>query len=264
MARVYKRQDYYWIDFTTPDGRRIRRSLRTKNRALASKVLKETQRRVLRGSLAIGEKDKDCDVSSFIGRYFDHPDVQSLAPSTRDLNRIKIHQFFSFVGKQRMSRVSREDILRYKQHRMKQVSPVTVNGDLRVIRAVFNFAVKNGLLSESPFKDIAFLKLEKNYPRFLEKEEIEKILKSARKFGVLSLFAAGIYAGLRKNELSWLEWEDIDFERNTITIKNKDGFRPKNWEARTIPLNSKLKEILRRGLCTPTPAHVCLQTTLWE
>jgi len=62
---------------------------------------------------------------------------------------------------------------------------------------------------------------------------------------------------MRQKELFNLEWQDIDFERNLITIRNKDSFTTKSKKFRVIPLPSRLKSILesyrqQKGLCFNT------------
>ena len=50
--------------------------------------------------------------------------------------------------------------------------------------------------------------------------------------------------------MRFLTWPEIDFDRDVITLTNKDGFSLKNRESRTVPLNRELRKILtplRRG-----------------
>lgn len=53
--------------------------------------------------------------------------------------------------------------------------------------------------------------------------------------------------GAREQEVQFAAWRDIDFTRKTFTIQEKpdDGFTPKNYETRTIPLRDDFVEELR-------------------
>ena len=52
-------------------------------------------------------------------------------------------------------------------------------------------------------------------------------------------FILAIFTGLRRGELLGLEWQDVDFQRGFITIKD-----PKGGKDERIPLNSAAREVL--------------------
>ena len=58
--------------------------------------------------------------------------------------------------------------------------------------------------------------------------------------------AAAAYTGLRREELVWLEWKDIDFRRQQIYVRNKPGHPLKDYEARTVPMPDALMSILHQ------------------
>ena len=56
-----------------------------------------------------------------------------------------------------------------------------------------------------------------------------------------------LYAGLRRNELYFLRWKDIDLRHKQINVSPHGEFTPKNKKSATIPINSKLLEILKNA-----------------
>ena len=48
------------------------------------------------------------------------------------------------------------------------------------------------------------------------------------------VFKTLLMAGLRKQELESLTWDDVSFAVGTITVSPKPGFSPKDWEQRTV------------------------------
>jgi integrase len=127
---------------------------------------------------------------------------------------------------------------------------------LKTIRAMRNKAVRLNYLKDNPIKEVTFPRVQTNPPRILSKSEVERLLSAAEKSPLYPLVATALFAGLRKGELINLDWEDIDFKQNLITVKNKDWFTTKNQSFRVIPLNRRLKDILQAyrkpsGSCFP-------------
>ena len=55
-----------------------------------------------------------------------------------------------------------------------------------------------------------------------------------------------IHTGLRRSELFRLEWEDINWERKCIIVKNKEDSHTKNYLNREIPMTPELCETLTK------------------
>jgi len=52
-------------------------------------------------------------------------------------------------------------------------------------------------------------------------------------------------AGLRRNEVVYLAWDDVDFENETITVCNSDDHSTKSRKIRTLPMNSDIIKALK-------------------
>jgi integrase len=92
-------------------------------------------------------------------------------------------------------------------------------------------------------------------------QEMKKLLKVMEEpWRTVTLL--GAKAGLRRSEIAWLEWQDIDFERNRIHILPKEGWNPKDYERRWIPLDLELREHLEalprnsKYVCTRQKAKI--------
>ena len=51
--------------------------------------------------------------------------------------------------------------------------------------------------------------------------------------------------GLRDKELCFLTWDDLDLKNATGLVSSKDGFSPKDYEERVIPLPADLVALLK-------------------
>src|SRR5699024_12647704 len=70
-------------------------------------------------------------------------------------------------------------------------------------------------------KTVEDIESESIHDKFLEKDELEKYLLTAKTNGLdsdLLMFTTLAYTGLRTGELLTLKWSDIDFEAHTLRV----------------------------------------------
>jgi site-specific recombinase XerD len=82
------------------------------------------------------------------------------------------------IGNKLLSEISRADIERFKLERLNSISAVTLNIELRSLKAVFNRCVKWELLETSPLAGIELCRIKKLPPVFLTKPDFETLIKS--------------------------------------------------------------------------------------
>ena len=79
-------------------------------------------------------------------------------------------------------------------------------------------------------------------------EELARFVRAAAKTPAGSYFVPWIvfraYTGVRKTESFFLEWDDIDMQRDCIWIRPKTGNPLKNRKRRQVPLHPALKPVL--------------------
>ena len=92
------------------------------------------------------------------------------------------------------------------------------------------------------------IKRQSKLPEVLNKREVKELL-SAPKYLKHRLILAVLYGcGLRSYELCNLKLSDIDFERNTVLIKQQKGKRD-----RIVPLGKHLKRGLEKYIKSENP-----------
>lgn len=124
--------------------------------------------------------------------------------------------------------------------------------------SIFDAAIDNDLCVKNPCATVRIKSQKKRATeeKYFTVEEVEAILESCRKSP--STMSIGIYilaySGMRRGELLGLQWNDIDFKRNKISIR-RVVYLDKNTKMikdtakseagiRVIPLLPKLKEYL--------------------
>ncbi len=130
------------------------------------------------------------------------------------------------------------------ESRNRGVSPLTVNGYLRVLSAMLNQAVGWGYKARNVVAGGKKLKAPEKEARFLTYEDAAKLLKAVKYTRLWVVVALGVLAGVRKGELLNLKWRDIDFENRFLRVMNRpdEGFQTKNYRNRSVGLNADLKK----------------------
>ena len=80
-------------------------------------------------------------------------------------------------------------------------------------------------------------------PRLLESDEIARLIDEMPDH-LTALVACAVYAGLRREELFHLRWEDV--KGGELNVVSRQDHPTKNRETRRIPISETLKEALDR------------------
>ncbi|MDA1191174.1 MAG: tyrosine-type recombinase/integrase [Candidatus Poribacteria bacterium] len=168
------------------------------------------------------------------------------ASGTFEMERYVINaRLIPFFGKTNLTDIDLRAVERYKAHRQKDgVTSRTINRETTLLSVAFKLAVQLGYARANPVKDAPKLRESRRPPRFLTQNEVERLLAAARETYLFPLVVTAVYTGMRKSELFNLRWEDVDFERNTVTIQPKPDWHPKNYEYRVLEMARPLREVL--------------------
>lgn len=132
----------------------------------------------------------------------------------------------------------------FRTEKVKIIKPVTVNLELRTLRAFFNTAVRWKLLNKTPF-DVQLLRVPETHPTFLTKMDIQKLLNLIEEKWLKEVIIFAVTTGLRRGELVNLKWQSVDLSRKLIYVESSPTFRTKAGRMRIIPLNDTAVYILQ-------------------
>lgn len=255
--KIYRRANspYYWLDHTFLDGSRVRHSLKTTDKTIARIRAKELITKIEQGKTFIAKK------GSFFAEYLSYATPRKSQRTLRtetqmwrqftefqksdnpnDATQQSIEQFFTHLLTQKRKDRSGKEIPKYR--------PATINSYHRVLRHMFNKAVQWKFSFGNPLQHIEMMRFEPEPPRFLSKSEIDRFFLHAKRLrpDLLPLFLFYFLTGLRRSEAFNLRWEDVDFERQLLTIRKTKGKRP-----RFVPITPLAEKILRRRTELPSP-----------
>ena len=143
----------------------------------------------------------------------------------------------AFRGKYLYS-ITIKDVEKFKSDRSQEVSPSTVNRELATLKTLFGKAVAWERVHENPAKSVKFLREPKGRLRFLEREDIVKLLTNCNK-RLRPMVVLALNTGMRRGEILGLKWRDVDFKRHIITLLDT-----KNGEKREVYINEQVKTAL--------------------
>ncbi len=243
IRKKRKNDKSYWCYYSI-GGKQFHKNLHTGIKSEALERVKELERQLAISSDG-HETQGQSDIDSFLNRYWEYA-AQHKRQSTINIEKEAVRYLLEILGnKKKLRQITPAVIEDFKQKRLKAgSSPTSVNIHLRHISAILGRAVKCRELDRNPCSGVEKFKVPQKLPRFLSSEEIEKVLAVAKALRRewYWVFLLGIYAGLRKREISFIWWEWFDFERRTITIQESEDFNPKSGRHRTVPMHSKIKE----------------------
>jgi integrase len=239
----YKKGDNWYIDFYA-DGQRKREMVGPSKRE-AELVLGKRKAAVRENKYFDVKKQKKIKLEVFAVEYMNYSKTnKSIRTYEKDVTSVMSNLVPFFKGKY-LHEVVPKLVEKYKAMRKEKVKPSTVNKELSALNAMLNRAVEWGYIEKNPASSVKKLKEIMPVPRFLSLEECRRLLESATGH-VYHIVATALYTGMRLSELLNLEWQDIDFKNQSIRVDNKSDHHTKNYEPRSVPMNSYLSSVLKK------------------
>jgi integrase len=152
--------------------------------------------------------------------------------------------FVSFVGDKYIHLVRPLDLERYKNLRLPSVTPTTVNIELRTIKAMFGYALKWGLLEQSPCRNVPQVKIPEQPPAYLTQEQVMLLLEKIEDPNFRLLVEFAVHTGMRRGEILNLKWDHVDLASRMITVRSEGTFKTKSGRVHHIPMNEVVYHIL--------------------
>ena len=102
----------------------------------------------------------------------------------------------------------------------KPLAPKTIRHNLSLISDVFGYAVKMGIVPDNPCSKVSIPKGEVKEKQIYSQEEMAVLLTKMEDepLKYRAFFYLMAYSGFRRGEMLGLEWKDIDFENNIISV----------------------------------------------
>ena len=197
-------------------------------------------------------KDRGISIQEFIGRYLEYRDklvkIDQLSGSTYLHDKFALDLLISRLdGSTIINNLASDDVINFMvllkdsdNKKGKPFKPGAINSHLKHIKAAFNWAVKEKLILESPFKDTGLLHDPNDgIYRHIGEADIEKIRKylQNKPEWQLDVFNLGLWTGARRDEL-------FNIKKQSLYVDNIKGEK-----VPFVRLSGKGRKIRNMPLC---------------
>jgi integrase len=231
---IFKRGSVWWLRFTAPDGREIRKSAQTTDRRQAQELHDRRKADAWRQA-KLGEQPRHTWQEAVVRWIEEHPDRKSLRNVTNALR-----QADPVLGHRTLDAITRDDLaLIIRQRRAAGVKNSTINTQMASILAVLHAAQHWGWVSVVP--SMRRLAHTERRVRWLTREEADRLLQELPpRLAAMARFS--LATGLREQNVCRLEWSQVDVDRRQGWFY---GDQMKAGRALAIPLNVEAVCVLR-------------------
>ncbi len=248
--REYKRKDgssSFHVEVRLRGYPPQRASLR--NRSLAKKWIQDVESAIRDGRHFKTTESKRHTVGEMIDRFID--EWLSKYPDRQKKQSSYLNWWKKYCGHLLLSDLTPAVIAKGRDQLLSETTvrgglrnPSTCNRFLSAFGKNLQVATKEwGWLEDSPMRNVSKPSEGEGRERFLSISERDQLLLAcgqSRNPNLLPIVSLAVITAMRFSEIAGLRWNDIDFERRTITL-----WRTKNGDKRVIPLTVEAEAIFK-------------------
>ena len=234
-----KAEGVFYLFFTDKNGKRRKVSTRCKLKLQAVSFLKEFKEKEYEQR----RKIKSISLSAFGKEYF----LFASCVITEKTQRTYLSAYKEFVritGDIPLHSVGIREIEYFLGVKRTEASEWTARKYYTSLRTAFEKAVQWEFITENPFSKVKKPKVPELSPVYLTEKEFTLLLSAIKEKDFRELCITGAGTGMRLGELLSLKWQEVDFDRKVIFVRNSDTFKTKSRKNRVVPMNDELFRVL--------------------
>lgn len=228
------------LRFRDGAGKQHARSLKTSHLLTAKRIQSQVDAELAKRKWGLVESRKPITLTDFRRLYIKTYSLVNKSARTTELDDRALKTLERYISNLKLSEITPQIVEVFKSERILNVSPTTLNIELRCIRAAFNLAIEWDYLVKNPLAKTKQLKVPvSENPKFINVVELQRFLNSIDHPVHLALFSFYAFTGARRAEALGLKWTDLEFDKDVLILRKTKGDK-----SRLIPMCSKLKLLL--------------------
>lgn len=241
---IYQKADGRWMYAVMHEGKRLTKSLGTRDedeaKKAALKAAREFGGRIDRGELE-PTSVKNFTVGELLARYVTYMDDNGR--KSADMVRLTIgviQRDRAFMAERKVAALRTTDFDDYRKREVARgVSQRTVNYRFALIRAAFKLEMKRTPSCVAKVPYIPFVSVDNVREGFLEYDDYASVLEALPR-SLKALFVIAFHSGCRLGEVLKMKWSDVDWKNRVIRLP-----KTKNGKKRNLPFWGSTEEYLK-------------------
>lgn len=265
IVKLYKRKvkakgklyTYWYLRWYGVDGKRHGKCVGQVGDVSKRQAEKARQQKILEFQSRPGRRNtagRACSLSDHLDGYY-AARKSELMPKTLESHQQTGKYLLEFFGEaKRIDQITKADArdfktalangdLKHITKRKKELKLTSVDINIRNARTIFSFAAKDDIIAFNPFTGLSESTKATRKWHYVTPDEYQKLVDNAPPKLKLLISLCRL-AGLRRGEGLSLEWVDVDFDKNRLTVIAGDTWQPKDKDSRVIPICPELLSIL--------------------
>lgn len=174
-------------------------------------------------------------------------------PKTILNDTARLADFFAVVPGKALGEIRTADVERFLTNKAASGKrPATQMWHREILHAFWRWALRQGYVETNIVTAIPRPKIPERDPVFLGLGQVDELLTAVAGTNIEVAVAVAVFAGLRREELCWLTWEDVEFDRAPAMLRVRaktiagESWQPKTRRDRRVPISPRLLAVLER------------------
>lgn len=242
---VYQRGDGQWVGAVSlgkVNGKRERKYVYGKTKKEASEKRRELERQIKQGVIS---SDTSAAVKETVGTFLDRW-IESVIYRKNKIKTAEGHEKIvqsylkPAIGHIKIAKLTTDHVQALVNNLVDRgLAPNTVRNVRAVLRCALNYAIKRSIITQNAAKYVDMPQMTQAETTSLDAEQASAFLWAIQGGRLEALYIVLLIAGPRRGEALGLEWNDINFELNTIRIRQALQRSKKNGLSYVTPKNKK-------------------------
>lgn len=240
---VYQRKDGRWVGQITIDGRRKYKYSKTKT--AAREWLKEMEKQIDQG---LTHDALSITVKEYLEEWMQVKEMELKPKTAHQCRQLINNHVLPYLGKYKLGEVKPALIqTTYSKLRKSNASDRTIGFIHAVLHHAFSMAVKQGTIGRNPTDAVTKPKYRSPEMSTWDNNQALIFLSHAEQTRLAVFFYLALDTGMRMGELIGLQWKDVNWENQTLSIRRQIQRLPGQGLVEVEPKSKTSKRMIKVG-----------------